>query len=187
MAWKLSSGKLGLPDAENAGVYLAFSYNQFYSRSIDASLMEKRRAEGLKFVIVDPRKTPAVDRFADIHLQNYPGTDGAIALGMANLFIENGWTDEDYISKYVYGFEEYKTYVKQFTPKYVAKIAGIKAQDLVAAVQFLHENMPMAIHESVSPIVHHKNGMQNYRAMISLSAITGCYDKRRKHSKIQHL
>ncbi len=30
---------------------------------------------------------------------------------------------------------------------------------------------------SAAPIVHHQNGFQNYRAMMSLSAITGNYDR----------
>jgi anaerobic selenocysteine-containing dehydrogenase len=178
MAWKLSAGRLGLADSANAGCYVAFSFNQFYSRSLDAVLMEKKRKTGLKFIVIDPRKTPAVDRFADIHLQNYPGTDGAVALGMAHILIRDNHIDNDFIKNHVYGFEQYAEYVKGFDPETVARIAGIKAEDLERAVALMASSMPIAIHESVSPIVHHTNGMQNYRAMIALSAITGCYDRK---------
>ena len=93
IAWTLNAGRLGRADIANAGCYLAFSYNQFYSREPDAVIMEKRRKEGIKCIVVDPRRTPAVDRFADLHLQNYPGTDGAIALGLANIIIKRGLID----------------------------------------------------------------------------------------------
>lgn len=51
------------------------------------------KERGGKVIIVDPRITPAVKNLADIHLQINPGTDGALALGMAKIIIENGWAD----------------------------------------------------------------------------------------------
>jgi len=177
VAWNLCAGTLGQADVNHAKTYLAFSMNQYYSRCLDAVNLEKRRKEGMKVIIVDPRVTPAVKRIADIHLQNLPGTDGAVALGMAHLLIKNGWIDREYIEKYVYGFEEFATYVEQFDPERVEQISRVKKEDLCRAVELMAHNLPMAVHESVSPIVHHKNGMQNYRAMIALSAITGCYDR----------
>ena len=177
MAWKLNAGMLGAADVEHAGTYLAFSLNPYYSRCLDAVNLEKRRAQGMKIIVVDPRVTPAVKRLADIHLQNLPGTDGAVALGMAHLLIRNGWIDRDYIQNYVYGFEAFSRYVEQFDPDTVERISGVKRGELCRAVELLAANMPVAVHESVSPIVHHRNGMQNYRAMTALSAITGCYDR----------
>lgn len=35
----------------------------------------------------------------------------------------------------------------------------------------------MSICESSAPIGHHRNGLQNYRAIMSLLAITGNYDR----------
>ncbi len=48
-------------------------------------------------------ETPATEKLADIHLRPVGGTDGALALGMANILIENGWIDRDYIERYVSG------------------------------------------------------------------------------------
>lgn len=178
IAWTLNAGRLGRADIANAGCYLAFSYNQFYSREPDAVIMEKRRKEGIKCIVVDPRRTPAVDRFADLHLQNYPGTDGAIALGLANIIIKRGLIDKDYIDKHVFGYDEFASYAASFTPEVVEEISGVSKELLEKAVDLIEENMPLSIHESVSPLVHHINGVQNYRAVMALSAITGCYDKK---------
>lgn len=178
IAWHLNAGHLGRADIENAGCYLAFSYNQFYSREPDAVVMEKRRKDGIKCIVIDPRRTPAVDRFADIHLQNYPGTDGAIALGLAQIIIKRGLVDKSYIDQHVHGYDQFASYVSAFTPDVVEKISGVSGKLLNQAVDIIADNMPLAIHESVSPIVHHTNGVQNYRAIMALSAITGCYDKK---------
>jgi anaerobic selenocysteine-containing dehydrogenase len=40
--------------------------------------------KGSKLIVIDPRVTWLASR-AEIHLQNRPGTDGAIALGMLNV------------------------------------------------------------------------------------------------------
>ena len=62
----------------------------------------------------------------------------------------------------------------------VSGTVAFEAEDakLEQAVDLIAANMPMSIHESVSPIVHHVNGVQNYRAVMALSAITGCYDRK---------
>ncbi|MDY5930796.1 MAG: molybdopterin-dependent oxidoreductase, partial [Candidatus Ornithospirochaeta sp.] len=125
-----------------------------------------------------PRRTPAVDRFADIHLQNYPGTDGAIAHGIARLLIERDLIDHEYIEKHVHGFSQYSQYVSSFTPERVEELSGVPKEKLLQAVDLIASSMPLSIPESVSPIVHHRNGVQNYRAIMALSAILGCYDRK---------
>ena len=47
----------------------------------------RQKALGLKLIVVDPRRTKVAEQ-ADIHLQLRPGTDGALALGMAKIIIE---------------------------------------------------------------------------------------------------
>ena len=84
-----------------------------------SSYMKARRAmalkeKGLKFLIVDTRRTPASEKLADLFLQPRTGTDGALAHAIANVLIQNGWIDKPYIDKYVYGFDEYAEYVSQF-------------------------------------------------------------------------
>ena len=178
IAWALNAGRLGRADVANSGCYLAFSLNQYYSREPDAVNMEALRRKGLKCIVVDPRRTPAVDRLADLHLQNLPGTDGAVAHGLANLIIRKGLIDQEYIDAHVHGFPQYAAYISTFTPDVVESISGVPAARLEQAVDLIAANMPMSIHESVSPIVHHVNGVQNYRAVMALSAITGCYDRK---------
>lgn len=177
MAWLVSAGMLSKPDIKNAKTYLGFSLNQYYSRYLDALEVEAAKEKGMKIIVIDPRFTPTTNKIADIHLQIKPGTDGALALGIANMLIENNWIDKEYVNNYVYGFEEFREYVKNFDLNTVENITGVGAHEIMKAIRLMVENLPVAIHESVSPITHHINGMQNYRAMIALSALTGCYDK----------
>lgn len=179
MANKINSGTPTRPDLRNCRVFLGWSFNRYYSGSIvETKRLEYYKEEnGMKVVIIDPRITPASIKLADIHLRPLPGTDGALALGFAKIFIESGKIDQQYIDEHVYGFKEYAEYVRQFDLDTVSKITTVPKKDILEAAKMLTENGPMAISESASPLVHHVNGMQNYRAIMALSAITGNYDR----------
>lgn len=176
--WYVTTGNpMCASDVGNAGVFLGWAYNPYYSRHLAALNVEKRKAEGMKVIIVDPRITPASLRLADIHLRPRTGTDGALALGLAHIFIRDDRVDRDYIEKYVHGFSEYAAYVKAFTPERVEELTGVPRSELEKAAAMIAENLPLAINESAAPLSHHQNGFQNYRAIMSLSAILGCFDR----------
>ena len=177
MAWEATVGLNSDPDMENSNVILGFALNGFHSNHLMSARLLKLKEMGKKFIIIDPRKTPATKKLADIHLQIKPGTDGALALGMANLIIENDWHDKAYIEKYTYGFEEYAEYVKQFDLDTTARITGLKKEDIYEAAKLYATNGPASITETSCSITHHINGFQNYRAMICLNGLTGNFDR----------
>lgn len=177
MAWKVAAGQLAGADMAHCDLYLGWAFNPYYSGYLKAGAAEKRKKEGTKFIIIDPKITPAVEKLADLHLRPYPGTDGALALCMGNILIQNGWIDREYIAQYVHGFKEYAEYVQQFNESNIKQLTGVPYEQVVKACEMIHESRSMAINENSAPIPHHKNGLQNYRAIMALSAITGNYDR----------
>lgn len=176
--WHVTTGNpMCSADVFNAGVFLGWAYNPYYSRHLAALNVEKRKADGMKVIIVDPRITPTSMRLADIHLRPKTGTDGALALGLAHVLIRDQRVDLEYIEKYVYGFDAYAEYVASFTPRRVEALTGVTQAELETAAAMIGENLPLAINESAAPLSHHYNGFQNYRAIMSLSAILGCFDR----------
>ena len=75
-------------------------------------------------IVADPRETPLARR-ADVHLDLKPGTDLALANGILNLLIQNGYADEDFVNNHTNGFEETKELVKEFTPEYTSELTGV--------------------------------------------------------------
>lgn len=178
MAWKLGAGCLGVPDFKNTDLVLGWAFNPFYSGHLQAKRMMELKEKGTKFLIVDPRITPAAEQLADLHLRPWPGTDGALALCMANVLIDRGWIDRDYIDQYVYGFDAYAGYVKQFNRDNIEQLTGVPYDQVEAACRMIHESRSMAVNGSSAPLPHHKNGLQNIRAIHSLLAITGNIDRK---------
>lgn len=177
MAWKTITGREYHPDMKNAGVFLGWGCNTMINFYIPGRGLRAFKERGGKVIIIDPRITPTVQKTADIHLQLRPGTDGALALGMANLMIERGWTDQAFIDKHVHGFEEYRDYVSQFTLEKTEAITGVPAAKIEAAVKMYVDNLPGCGYLPSATITHHLNGYNNMRAIISLFVLAGDIDK----------
>lgn len=134
----------------------------------------KALERGVKLIVIDPRCTPTSEH-ADIHLRPLPGTDGALALGMARVIITEGLQNQEYIDKYTTGYETYKEYVMEFTPEKVEQLTGVPKEDMIAAARLMATQAPCPIQLSASPLVHNINGVQNVRAITLLMALTGSF------------
>jgi len=175
IAQRLTFGLPGGPDLENAKCLLVWSANPFHTNPGSARAILKGKERGVNLIVVDPRETPTT-ALADIHLQVRPGTDGALALAMANVIINEKLYDQDFIANYSYGFEGYREYIRQFTPEKGEEMTGVPADKIIKAARMYASVKPAAIMPSASPVVHHTNGVQNYRAVFALAGLTGNYD-----------
>ncbi|HHX50802.1 MAG TPA: molybdopterin-dependent oxidoreductase, partial [Clostridia bacterium] len=175
MAQKLNFGLPGGPDVKNTRCLLAWSSNPFHTNTSLARNLMDAKERGLKIIVVDPRYSPMA-AIADIHLQLRPGTDGALALAMANVIISENLLDQEFVNEHTYGFEEYRSYISDFTPEKGAELTGVPAEKIIAAARLYAITKPAALMPSASPVVHHTNGVQNYRAAFALVALTGNYD-----------
>ena len=175
MAQKLTFGQPGGPDLKNTRCLLVWSANPFYTNPGNARAILKGRERGMKLIVVDPRVTPTT-ALADIHLPVRPGTDGALALSMANVIIHEKLYDRDFVGNHSYGFEDYSEYVQHFTPEKGEELTGVPADKITQAARMYASIKPAAIMPSASPVVHHTNGVQNYRAVFDLIGLTGNYD-----------
>ncbi len=129
---------------------------------------------GSKLIVVDPRVTWLASR-AKYHLQIRPGTDGALALGMLNVIINEGLDDRDFIDKWTYGFDELKGRVQEYTPDKVAEITWIPKEELIAAARFYASSKPAAIHWGM-PIDMNPQATVVAQAISHLWCITGNVD-----------
>lgn len=163
------------PDLKNCKTLILWGVNSAYSNSVQpwAGIM-KAKERGVKLIVIDPRCTPTTE-MADIHLRPMPGTDGALALGIARVIITENLQDQEYIDQYTTGYDEYKKYVMEFTPEYVEELTGVPGEDMIRAARMMAENAPFPIMMSASPLVHNINGVQNVRAISLLLALTGSY------------
>lgn len=91
-----------MPDLENAGCILFWGYNPNLARLTHATATVEALKRGARLIVVDPRRTGPAKK-ADIWLRVRPGTDGALALGIAGVMIEHGWYDREFIRHWTNG------------------------------------------------------------------------------------
>jgi len=175
IAWDLVYGCNLRPDAARCKTFLIWSSNPAYSR--DGSLAQIRSVQkrGGKVIVVDPRVSPTAAA-ADIHLQINPGTDGALALALADVLIREDLYDRDFVERYCVGFEEFRAYAAEFPAERSAAICGVSAEKIVQTAREIAGG-GLSILISSCSIVHCVNGVQNERAVIMLSALTGSFDR----------
>ena len=177
IANKVTAGTGAGPDMAHANTFLGWNFDGYYSAHLSVLGVQKLKERGGKVIIIDIRQTPASRNLADIFLQINPGTDGALALGMAKLIIDNGWADMDYVEKYTYGFEQYKALDDQYPLDKVARITGLDPNDIYEATKLYATNGPACTNFSASALVHHINGFNSHRAIFCLTALTGNFDR----------
>jgi anaerobic selenocysteine-containing dehydrogenase len=91
-----------MPDLEHAGCILFWGYNPNLARLTHAVATTAALKRGARLIVVDPRRTGPANK-ADLWLRVRPGTDGALALGIAHAMIERGWYDRDFIRDWTNG------------------------------------------------------------------------------------
>ena len=91
-----------LPDLEHAGCILFWGYNPNLARLAHATATVEAVKRGARLIVVDPRRTGTAKK-ANLWLQVRPGTDAALALGIAHVMIERGWYDREFIRDWTNG------------------------------------------------------------------------------------
>ncbi len=90
------------PDYDNARCILLWGFNPHASWPADAMRITRAKARGAKIIVIDPRKAGVVDK-ANIWLRVRPGSDGALALGMIHVLLEENLFDENFVREWTNG------------------------------------------------------------------------------------
>ncbi len=94
----VATGSAGgaMPDIAETGCLILWGYNPSFSRITHATAAVAGLKRGMKLVVIDPRNVGLANK-ADVWLRVRPGADGALALGLANIMIERGWYDQEFV------------------------------------------------------------------------------------------
>ena len=147
--------------------------NTLYTNQHLWPYIEKARAAGAKLVVIDPFIS-ATAEVADIHIQPFPGTDTALALGMIYVILTEGLQDQDYIDKYTSGFEELKAHVQKYSPQYVSEITGLDISTIEELARNYATSRPSLIRILIG-MEHQSNGSSAFRTIGMLPALTGAW------------
>ncbi len=135
-------------------------------------LREAQRA-GSKIIVIDPIRTLTA-RSANQHIQPFPGTDAALALGMMYAMVSEGLHRPDWLAEHTVGWEALLSRIQEFPPARAARITGLAEETIIDLARAYATTTP-ALLRVTDGINRHTNGGQTVRTLACLPALTGQY------------
>jgi anaerobic selenocysteine-containing dehydrogenase len=90
------------PDYDATRCVLLWGYNPQVSEPAAAMRISKAQARGAKLIVIDPRRNGLAQK-ADLWLKVRPGSDGALALAMINVLLDEGLYDAAFVRTWTNG------------------------------------------------------------------------------------
>lgn len=95
---------------------------------------QRSQSEGMKIMVVDPKPTECA-LASDLWLRLRPGTDGALALGMLNVIINEDLYDHEFVENWCLGFDQVRALARQYPPQRAAEITTVPAEKIIEAAR----------------------------------------------------
>jgi anaerobic selenocysteine-containing dehydrogenase len=89
-------------------------------------------------VVVDPIRTETAAA-AGLHLQPFPGTDGALAFALMHVLRREGLVDRDFLRDHAVGWEELEPLLEPCTPEWGEQATGVPATLIEQAARLYGE------------------------------------------------
>jgi anaerobic selenocysteine-containing dehydrogenase len=163
-------------DVGHSKLVIIWGHNPVSTAPHFMPFLREAQHRGCRVVVIDPRRTLTA-RGADLHLAPLPGTDGALALGLAHVLVAEGLHDEAWLAAHAVGWPELRCRVSEYPPARVAEITGLSADDVISLARLYGTVRPGLI-KIADGLNRNRNGGQNVRAVCCLPALTGQYGVR---------
>jgi len=189
VAYRFMEGHGDIPgfDLERTQLVLSFSADLleaegsqvWFSRHISNMRQSPDRPRG-RLVQIEPRMSVTAVK-ADKWVPVNPGSEGALALGIAYMLIQEDLYDREFVEQYTFGFEDWtdetgkihmglKTLVlSEYYPEAVWRITGVPIEDIILLARSFAENQP-AVAICGKGVARHSNG---FYAQIAIHALNG--------------
>lgn len=133
-------------------------------------MIRNAKANGSKIIVIDPIETASA-KLADIYIRVNVNGDLPLALAMAKVIIEENIFDQEYINRFVNGFDDYKKYILSLEMQELSNDSGVAIEDIIRLAKLYGEKYSTIL--LGFGIQKYKNGGSTIRAIDALGAITG--------------
>jgi assimilatory nitrate reductase catalytic subunit len=127
-----------LADVGRTGALLLVGSNPVDTMPPAVVHLDAMLAGGGALIVADPRRTPTA-AMATLHLQNVPGSDLALALGLLHLVVADGWLDADFIAERTSGWPDVRATLSAWWPERAERVTGVPVPSLREAARLLGE------------------------------------------------
>jgi len=165
-----------ISDLENSKLVILWGSNPAYSNIHLMHHINKAVDRGAKLITIDIRKNESGSK-SNLYLNPRPGTDGCLALGIANQLIENNLIDDNFIEQHTFGFAEFKELVKNYPLNKVSNTTEIPLHKIKSIINYIKESPEYTLVCGMG-VQRYTNAGQTVRAICLLPALTGSIGKK---------
>jgi formate dehydrogenase major subunit len=170
--WGYGAMTNSMNDIQNSRSVLLIGGNPAEAHPVSLRHILKTKEENNAPIIVcDPRFTRTAAH-ADEFVRFRPGTDVALVWGILWHILENGWEDKQFIQQRVFGMDDIRSEVKQWTPEETERVTGVPGSQLERVARTLANNRPGTLIWCMGG-TQHTNGNNNTRAYCILQLALG--------------
>jgi formate dehydrogenase major subunit len=167
----LSGATGSFQDIDRAQAAILIGVNPTQGHPVVGARIKQAALRGCQLVTIDPRRIELAD-YGVIHLAPRPGTNAAVALGLAHVVRRDGMTDPAFIAERTEGYEAVEELLEAYSPDAVEEITGIPADDLVRAAHIYGEVDAASILWGLG-VTEHKYGSEVVQLLCNLAMMTG--------------
>ena len=160
-----------LNDLEQSDVIIFVGSNPVVAHPILWSRVIKNKIKDKKVIVIDPRKSETASR-ADIWIDIKPKSDIRLFYTLANVLIEKGWIDEEYITNYTEDFEGFKNHVKKYDINDVEEYTGISKGRVLELAEIIHMGKRVSFWWTMG-VNQGFQAVRTAQAIINLALMTG--------------
>ncbi|MFL6648090.1 MAG: formate dehydrogenase subunit alpha [Sulfurifustaceae bacterium] len=158
-------------DQHNCKSMLFIGSNAAEAHPVAMQHVLRGKENGAKIIVVDPRFTRTAAH-ADHYVRIRSGTDTAFMWGVLWHIFENGWEDKEYIKSRVYGMDDVRAVVKNYTPDVVSDVTGAPKEQIRLVAEVMAKNRPGTLVWCMGGTQHH-HGTANVRSYNALQLALG--------------
>ena len=163
-------------DLEHAGLVVVWGANPATdSPPLAHEQIRRARERGAEVIAIDPRRNETARETGAEWIPIRPGTDGALALGLIEVMIEEELYDEAFVRDWTHGWDELVQHTQHFRPEAVEAITGVPA-DTVRSLARRIAAARGACPVMYSGLEYSDSGVQAIRAVFILFALAGQLD-----------
>ncbi|MFR8040729.1 MAG: molybdopterin oxidoreductase family protein [Clostridium butyricum] len=124
-----------------------------------------------KLIVIDPRKSETAQH-ADYWYGLKGKSDLALFYTVANILIEKGYVNKEYIENYTEGYEDFKEFAKAYTLEKGAEITGLKEEQILEFVELIHQGKRVSFWWTMG-VNQGYEAVRTAQAIINLALMTG--------------
>lgn len=164
-----------------------FGSNTPNNQPVTTKYIYHAKKEGARVAVINPYREPGLERYwipsiaesalfgtrlADDFFQVNTGGDRAFLAGTIKHLIEQGWTNDEFISRHTTGFDTLKPALEACSWERLESVAGCSREEMLRFARLASE-AKTAIFVWSMGITQHRSGVANVRAIVDLALARG--------------